>query len=162
MIRVTCPGCGSKLKAKEELLGETRKCPKCGTVVLISVSQTANVPAPATPVSSVLDEPAAGSEIHGASDIALKHEDLPERLERLNHYLICDKSKLVATWENNGQGWMLKTSFGLVSATRTYEDLHTERYQILGPGAGDDRRRQAADGYPLVSTGRTLGPDNAR
>ena len=126
MIRVTCPGCGSKLKAKEELLGETRKCPKCSTVVLISVSQTADVPAAAAPVSTVLDEPAAGSEIHGASDIALKHEDLPERLDRLNHYLICDKSKLVATWEDNGQGWMLKTSFGLVSATRNYEQLPTQ------------------------------------
>ena len=30
MIPCVCPGCGSKLEAKNRLAGRTVKCPKCG------------------------------------------------------------------------------------------------------------------------------------
>ncbi len=120
MIRVNCPGCGSKLNAKDELAGQTRKCPKCGRPVLITRVETVSAAAGQT---AGLDEPAPDQHVHGASDKALPQLDLPERLDRQHHYLICDKAHLVATWENNGNGWMLKTSFGLVSAVRNHEQL---------------------------------------
>jgi len=123
MIRITCPGCKSKLNAKDELLGQKRKCPKCGAEIVISVSQTANVASSAAVEKAGLDDAAPDTHARGASETTLKKVDLPERIDRNSYYLICDKSKLVATWENNGQGWMLKTSFGLVSASRNFDQL---------------------------------------
>ena len=123
MIQITCPGCNSRLSAKEELLGEKRKCPKCGAEVLISVVQSAKVPA-GTEERSAASEPVGGdSGIHRIPEAAFKQAELLDRLDRQNHYLICDKTKVVATWQNNGKGWMLKTSFGLVSALRNSEKL---------------------------------------
>ena len=48
------------------------------------------------------------------------------RLDRRNHYVICDPERAVALWENNGKGWMLKTDAGLASATRNPEQLPSE------------------------------------
>jgi len=66
------------------------------------------------------------SQVLTGSKIGLPHKDAPERLNRHNHYLICDKAKLVATWENNGRGWMLKTSSGMISALRNHEQLPSQ------------------------------------
>ena len=124
MISVTCPSCGAKLNAKDQLAGETRKCPKCGQPVLIT--RSAAPPEPAGQASPGPDESAPDAQIHGATKTALQKLDVPERLDRQNHYLICDKIKLVATWENNGQSWMFKTNFGMVSAARNHEQLPTQ------------------------------------
>ena len=35
MIRITCPECGVKIKAKKKLAGKTRKCPKCGGKIVV-------------------------------------------------------------------------------------------------------------------------------
>jgi hypothetical protein len=58
-----------------------------------------------------------------ATDEGLPVLDLPERLNRESHYLICDRMHLVAAWENNGSGWMIKTSTGLASAKRNRDQL---------------------------------------
>jgi len=56
----------------------------------------------------------------------------PERLSRGSHYLICDKTRVVAAWENNGNGWMLKSGPGLVSVKRNRDKLPTEGdFQIV-------------------------------
>ena len=120
MIRLTCSGCGSKLNAKDELAGQTRKCPKCGTAMVI--------PAPHDDLSQV--EVAPDQHVHGIAEEPLAVFDGPQRLDRLNRYLICDHAKVMATWENNGHGWMLRTAAGFVSAARNYEQL---------PGQGDFR-----------------------
>jgi hypothetical protein len=46
----------------------------------------------------------------------------------LNRYLICDSSKVIAAWENNGHGWRIKTDHGFVSAARNRDKI---------PGEGD-------------------------
>ena len=46
-----------------------------------------------------------------ASGLPMRHG--PERFNRHSHYLICDQAHLVAVWQNNGRGWMLKTDFGM-------------------------------------------------
>ncbi len=116
MIRVTCPGCKSTLNAKEALAGRSRKCPKCGTIVTI--------PKPQAPpdLEAVLDDP-GDQHVEAPSQTKLPAFEAPERLDRQNRYLICDKAKLVATWKNDGHGWMLKTGFGMVSAARNHEQL---------------------------------------
>ena len=46
--------------------------------------------------------------------------------DRHSHYAICDPAHVVATWENNGHGWTLKTNSGPVSAARHPECIPTE------------------------------------
>ncbi len=116
MIRVTCPGCNSKLSAKAALAGQTRKCPKCGTVLTIPAPETA------ADLEDVLDDP-GDHHVEAPSLTKLPAFEAPERLDRQNRYLICDKSKLVATWKNDGHSWMLKTNFGMISALRNHEQL---------------------------------------
>jgi hypothetical protein len=118
MIRVICPNCGSKLNAKDELAGQTRKCPKCAQPVRV-------IAAPPPSVSG--REPAAAEpHVQPAPDGGLSLPDLPDHLNRQYHYLICDRLRLIATWENNGNGWMIKTAAGLVSVKRNYDQLPTE------------------------------------
>ena len=116
MIRLVCPNCRSKLSAKDELLGQTRNCPKCGTPVLISKPD---------PSSQAADEDEAVSTqpVYDLGQPGLPTLEVPKRLDRHNHYLICDRSKLVAAWRDDGQGWMLKTNAGLVSAVRNSDQL---------------------------------------
>ena len=64
----------------------------------------------------------------GIAEPPLGHAEAPARLARLNRYLICDASKVIAAWENNGQGWRLKTDHGFVSAARNRDKI---------PGEGD-------------------------
>ncbi len=125
MIRVECSSCGSKLNAKPELAGQTRKCPKCGSPVTIpemSVESDAPAEAPVAMENAV----SATVERSAASSNEGLGEHAPERLNRLHQYLICDRSRLIAKWENNGQGWLLKTNTGMLPAGRHQEKLPIE------------------------------------
>ena len=113
MIRIECSRCGSKLNAKPELAGQTRKCPKCGGPVIIP-EFLADQPEPAAEQPPV-DTPAVGESEHP-----------PERLERGHRYLVCDRTRLIAAWENNGQGWLLKTNTGMLPAARHQDKLPVE------------------------------------
>jgi len=125
MIRLTCPVCQSKLNAKEGLSGQTRKCPKCGNPLVIPAVETP----PEVEGLIILDEPGMSPDDGvGATSItplpaSLPHAPTPERLNRQNRYLICDRTSVFATWQNNGQGWMLRTRTGGVSAVRNPERL---------------------------------------
>jgi len=41
----------------------------------------------------------------------------PEFLGRYNHYLICNSKEVVATWEEDGKGWMVRVKDGFVRAS---------------------------------------------
>jgi len=127
VIRIVCPNCKSKLNAKDELAGQTRKCPKCGTAVLIAPQDASAAAADFEVPDDASSAPAAPQAVE---DTSLKTRDAPERLGRENYYVICDKAKVVAVWEANGQGWMLKTNSGLVNAARNH---------ALLPAQGDFR-----------------------
>jgi hypothetical protein len=113
MIHLVCTNCRSRLSAKDELLGQTRTCPKCRHPVLIAAAET-----PSTPSAGAAAEP-----VYDLGQPGLPQLPIPKRLDRNNQYLICDRSKLVATWKNDGQGWMLHTLSGLVSAVRNADQL---------------------------------------
>jgi hypothetical protein len=36
-IRVRCPGCGARIKAPSQLIGQERNCPGCGRRLLIQM-----------------------------------------------------------------------------------------------------------------------------
>ena len=124
MIRLTCPNCESALNAKDELLGQTRNCPKCGAPVLITEPDPASEP----PIEAAPGEPS-----HDLDKPGLPTLDVPKQLDRQNHYLICDRSKLVATWRNDGQSWMLKTKARQLPQT----------YRHRAPPGTPSRRRSA-------------------
>ncbi len=123
MIRLTCPGCQSNLNAKDELIGQTRKCPKCGTDIVIA--------APAATSEPAADELSGSDAATPGKDTTISLEEPlpsfrgPERLTRLNQYVICNNTAVVAAWQNNGHGWMLNTATGLISAARNYEKIPT-------------------------------------
>jgi len=60
MLVVQCPGCSARFKAKDELLGQTRKCPKCSAPILIEEGKTATklVPKPAAEAPAPAESPA--------------------------------------------------------------------------------------------------------
>ncbi len=110
MIRTTCPSCGSKLTAKDKLAGQTRKCPKCGGPVVIAA------PDPAA-------EPDPKGFVEGAAASTLLALEMPTRLTKASRYMICDSSKVVAFWQDNGKGWQLHTTAGLIAAKRNSDML---------------------------------------
>jgi hypothetical protein len=138
MIQVICPGCGSRLNAKDELAGQTRSCPKCKRPVRIEAAPPALFQPPADDAAIFsADEPAAAGVANAAAaaaaspdaaaptpaEVGLPSHHFMDRLNRQFHYLILDRTKLFAVWENNGQGWMLKTHTGLASAVRNQQLL---------------------------------------
>ena len=156
MIHLTCPKCRSRLDAKDELLGQTRKCPKCGTPVLIKRPADSE----AQPAVSPTEDASAGP-VYDLGQPGLPALDVPRRLQRRNQYLICDRSKLVATWKDDGQGWMLKTSAGLVPAVRNSDQLPNQGdFQLVelrldrtdaGVRLGGIRSYQLAQRWALTS-----------
>jgi len=151
MIRFACPGCGRGLSAKDELAGQTRKCPKCGTAVEVppaavgpaSAAEPESPPAPsaegsAAPAEAANDptandptaneqaaaEQAADSEqVQAPDQKGLPTHARPERLNRNCQYLICDRTRVWAIWQSNGKGWLLKTNAGLLPAARNRDQL---------------------------------------
>jgi hypothetical protein len=118
MIQFTCPNCKSQLRAKAELAGHARRCPKCGTEVRIEEDDAAQAGLP-------IEESGPGEHAEVPTGATLAHR-VPERLDRHGHYLICDARHLLASWEGNGRGWQIKTQSGLISAIRNRDKLPTE------------------------------------
>lgn len=124
MIRLICPNCQSKLDAKDEAAGRVKRCPKCNTALRIPDAGSHNVVAEE---ALVLDDAVPGQHVHGALDHDLREiHHGPERLTRSNRYLICDQTKVIATWQDNGQGWMVKTSGGFGQARRNSDRLPSQ------------------------------------
>jgi hypothetical protein len=122
VIRVICPACQAMLDAKDRLLGQTRNCPRCKATLLI-------VPAPEG--ESATGEPVSPPQPEGQapadeSQLPPQHAGSPNRLARTNRYVICDSAKILAAWENNGQGWRLKSEYGFVSAARNRDKIPTQ------------------------------------
>ncbi|MEN6558050.1 MAG: hypothetical protein ABFC54_07710 [Thermoguttaceae bacterium] len=133
MIRITCPNCGSLLNAKDELIGQTRKCPKC-----------------AQPVQIIVD---GGIEV--SKEPGLPVVDLPSRLHREHLYLICDRTHVIAMWENNGNGWMIRTAGGFSSARRNRDALPAEGdfklVELKLNMTGEGKRLTGLASYQLVT-----------
>jgi hypothetical protein len=129
MIRITCPVCQSRLNAKDQLAGQTRKCPKCGNPLVIPKMEEASESEALG--LAVLDEPPPDQQVPVVTVGHLPHVAMPGRLNRQSRYLICDRTSVVATWQHNGQGWQLKTRGGYVSAARNPENLPAQGNHTL-------------------------------
>lgn len=123
MIRLECPNCRASLTAKDSLLGQTRRCPVCKSEVLITQSQEGGSSGGSNALSATqsAEAPPRGEIAGGQPRLSLV--ELPPRLDRAHYYLICDRWRVIAAWESNGQGWRIRTDYGFVSAARNPEKL---------------------------------------
>lgn len=113
MLVVTCPSCQTRLKVAPQFVGKAGKCPRCGEIITIRQSAAAEVSDPSPPTAP----PSSG----GSEELpAIEH---PDKLVRNFHYLVCDRLGIVATWEANGQGWMIRSGTTFVRAVRNADKL---------------------------------------
>jgi len=123
MIELTCPSCEKKLRAKAELAGRMGKCPNCGQPIRVAAD---------APEGILSDDARGEQQVRPANEQRLPTYHAPERLDREGHYLICDKTHLVAVWENNGSGWMLNTVIGQITVKRNRDKLPTNgAFQLI-------------------------------
>ena len=118
MIRFACSSCGKKLHAKDELAGRTAKCPNCGRPFQIPKAGE-------VPDSVPLDDALPGETVIPVSEEHLAAYDAPKRLVRESHYVICDKTHLVAMWASDGAGWIIRVGSGFLPAKRNRDKLPT-------------------------------------
>ncbi len=113
-IRVICGSCGSKIDAKDELRGQTRRCPKCRQPILIEPAAQSQAPkpqpvkaAPTAPTPTATD--AATPATEGLKTRRLRSDDL---------YFVVGSDKIVAYWKA-GEGWMLNVGNGFSQVKRS-------------------------------------------
>ena len=112
-IRVICGSCGSKIDAKDELRGQTRRCPKCRQPILIEPAAQPQAPKPqpvkAEPTAPQPTTDAAAPATEGLKMRRLRPDDL---------YFVVGSDKLVAYWKL-GEGWMLNVGNGFSQVKRS-------------------------------------------
>ncbi len=113
-IRVICGSCGSKIDAKDELRGQTRRCPKCRQPILIEPAAQPQAPKP-QPVKAA--STASGSDASDAAAPATEGLKM-RRLRPDDLYFVVGSDKLVAYWKS-GEGWMLNVGNGFSQVKRS-------------------------------------------
>lgn len=141
-IVVFCPKCGSKLNAKDELLGQTRNCPKCDQPILIAPEP------PKPPVEEITDDmlipefdPTAGitQPVIAGPSLGGAAVRKPAKIDFNNRYYVLSYDRIIAMLEP-GKGWMLNVGSGFASAkknTAAIPDQGTYAFVelLIGPTA---------------------------
>jgi len=131
-----CPKCGRPLKIP------AAPAPAENPVPASAPAAGENAAAPATPDSAVgapedvaagAQPPVAPSSADASTSAAVEasppapaeeaHGPLPRRLNRKHRYFVVDKTRVVAHWDSNGNGWMVRGPAGFVSAARARDAL---------------------------------------
>ena len=141
-IRVRCKNCGSKIEAKDELLGQIRNCPKCKSQILIEPEQNigrnskettnAATPSVATTSAEIISQKEVSDHITQEQIVEAKilyenmdhqpsHEP-PKKLVPHYRYFIFAHDRMIAHWEI-GKGWLYNIGTGFVSAIYNKELL---------------------------------------
>ncbi|MGA2059761.1 MAG: hypothetical protein ABSG67_04720 [Thermoguttaceae bacterium] len=132
MIRVVCPSCGSKLSAKDKHGGQTKPCPQCGQPIYVPVPEGVEaLPSNVHTLPSVPVEEPHPAQFGLIGNKQRLQTHVLERLNRQNRYWVCDPAHVIATWANDGKGWLLKTNAGMVSASRFREKVPCEGNFVL-------------------------------
>ncbi len=118
-IRVVCASCGSKLDAKDELRGQTRRCPKCGNPVLIEPAEQ-NVSSMIRP-----DVP----ETSGEGEVGVQQL----RIEPNNLYVVLGSDKEIAYYKQN-EGWFLNVGSGYQAIKRVPDQVPDVGNYVLVEG----------------------------
>jgi DNA-directed RNA polymerase subunit RPC12/RpoP len=112
-IRVICGSCGSKIDAKDELRGQTRRCPKCRQPILIepAAQPQASKPQPVK-TAQPASQPAADAATPATEGLKMR------RLRPDDLYFVVGSDKIVAYWKA-GEGWMLNVGNGFSQVKRS-------------------------------------------
>lgn len=134
MFQITCSNCGTRLNAKESLIGQTHPCPKCKHPLLIvkpeqpeptgSDDDTGVISAETPPTPPPLPETDTG-------EIAVAHLDKPKKLNPAHRYLVVGKDRLIARWDGVGAGWQVNVGGKFDSAKRNSESLPSRGHFVL-------------------------------
>ena len=109
MIRIRCPHCQEPVKAPDTLAGKKGRCPECRGVI----------PIPADKVDTQVASGTLGFSTEEAG-LALS---VPEALHRNCHYMICNSREIVARWDDDGKGWMIRIKDGFVKAVQNPKQI---------------------------------------
>ena len=110
MIRTRCPHCQEPVKAPDSLAGKKGRCPECRGVI--------HLPAGKSAIESV--GPSIQHSTNTQAGLALA---VPDSLRRNCHYLICSSREIVARWDDDGKGWMIRIKDGFVKATQNPKQI---------------------------------------
>ncbi|GAB6165291.1 hypothetical protein JCM19992_12910 [Thermostilla marina] len=118
MAIIACPKCQAKLKIRPEYAGRVGKCPKCQGVIRIP---------------EILEEPGLSSAASepGAAEENVPAVETPAQLVPWHHYVVCDRTGLFATWENNGKGWQIKSGTQMVPVRQHPDKLPSQGTFVL-------------------------------
>ncbi len=150
LFQIHCPNCGSKLNAKANLIGQTRKCPKCATPFVVqhpeiepaTVAEEGGLYATgeAVPESAIVLPPIANTLGGQRGPVEPNEPVVPTRLEFRNRYLILNPDRIIALWEL-GKGWQINVGNGFASAKKNVAaipDQGTFAFVELVIGASDE------------------------
>jgi len=143
-IRVICKNCGSKIDAKDELLGQRRNCPKCRSELLIEpknnvTQETAThsddnnliVPHSDNQTEIVTPQTDEKTPIVYDNSEPLPTHNPPTKLLSENRYFILSHERLFAFWEIS-KGWQINIGSGFVSAKYNKDQLpNTGTYKFV-------------------------------
>lgn len=126
-IRIRCKSCGSRIDAKDELLGQTRRCPKCRNPILV-VPEDANQKEAS---ASVVEGSEQASDSSGEFDpnVAIK----VKRLRPDNLYVILGTDREIAYWRGV-EGWFVNVGNGFESVKRSPDKLPDVGSFVLAEG----------------------------
>ncbi|MDR1483922.1 MAG: hypothetical protein LBT09_03765 [Planctomycetaceae bacterium] len=114
VFQIICSNCGSKLNAKVAIIGQTRNCPKCKNPVLIQRPEPLQNPVSITTNTPTITQTAILPSIGVAGR---KIDNLPDRLDYHNRYIVIGSDRIVAVWES-GRGWQVNVGNGFASAKK--------------------------------------------
>ena len=109
MIRIRCPHCREPVKAPDSLAGKKGRCPECRGVIPIPAEQLGT-------------EGVSGTAKASSEEVGLTLS-VPETLHRNCHYLICNSREIVARWDDDGKGWMIRIKDGFVKAAQNPKQI---------------------------------------
>lgn len=128
-IRVVCRSCGSKIDAKDELRGQTRRCPKCRQPILIVPESGAAPASSATKiVPKVVPVPSATTDSADAESTLKVRRMRPDNL-----YVILGPDREIARWKAN-EGWFVNAGNGFSAAKRAPERIPDTGEYVLAEG----------------------------
>ncbi|MCL2347384.1 MAG: hypothetical protein FWC50_03900 [Planctomycetaceae bacterium] len=128
----------SKIDAKEELLGQMRKCPKCHNPILIQPANAANMALqtsrqekPGQEKKTVVSNTETKQKTKPPEEIlydnldGIAHVKVPDALDPHNKYFILGYDRLLAYWEVD-KGWQYNVGSGFASARRNKDLIPNE------------------------------------
>jgi len=137
-FQIFCKSCGSKLNAHEELIGQTRNCPKCSRPVFIQREEETVTPIVVSEPS--ITEIPVGPKI---GEVGGFTEGLPKRLEYHHRYFIVGTDRMIAIWEP-GKSWQINVGNGFAPVKKNPNAIPDQGVfalveLVIGPPEADNR-----------------------